>query len=204
MKTTLIILFLTVSILFGFNYTLNGVNASDSMVSVGGNGSSWDSFNPQNVEIKAGESVTWRSPMKVSEPHTVTFIMDKDYFPPPATPVRISNLTELKSLLPNPNIEPLVVTDQNGTTAVIVDNARHYIPTAIDSTGNNVTNLPINGKYSLDGAEKFVSSGWMWPKGLEPAGLPPINNFTVTFEKPGTYDYLCVVHPWMNGVVTVQ
>ncbi len=204
MKTTLMILFLTVSILFGFNYTLNDVNASDSMVSVGGNGSSWDSFNPQNVEIKAGESVTWRNPMMVSEPHTVTFIMDKDYFPPPATPVGISNLTELKSLLPNPNIEPLVVSDQNGTTAVIVDNARHYIPTAIDSTGNNVTNLSINGKYSLDGAEKFVGSGWMWPKGLEPAGLPPINNFTVTFEKPGTYDYLCVVHPWMNGVVTVQ
>jgi plastocyanin len=56
----------------------------------------------------------------------------------------------------------------------------------------------------LDGAEKFVSSGWMWPKGLEPAGLPPINNFTVTFEKPGTYEYLCVVHPWMNGVATVK
>jgi len=204
MKITLTILFLTVSILFGFNYSLNGVNASDSMVSVGGNGSSWDSINPQNIEIKAGESVTWRNPMMVSEPHTVTFIMDKDYFPPPATPVRISNLTELKSLLPNPNIEPLVVTDQNGTTAVIVDNARHYNPTAIDSTGNNVTNLAINGKYSLDGAEKFVSSGWMWPKGLAPAGLPPINNFTVTFEKPGTYEYLCVVHPWMNGVVTVK
>jgi len=58
MKITLIILFLTVSILFGFNYSLNGVNASDSMVSVGGNGSSWDSINPQNIEIKAGESVT--------------------------------------------------------------------------------------------------------------------------------------------------
>lgn len=35
MKITLIILFLTVAILFGFNYTMNGMNASDSMVSVG-------------------------------------------------------------------------------------------------------------------------------------------------------------------------
>ena len=68
-------------------------------------------FTPQNVEIKVGESVTWRNPMTVSEPHTVTFIIDKDYFPPPATPFRISNLTELKSLLPNPNIEPLVGPD---------------------------------------------------------------------------------------------
>jgi hypothetical protein len=57
-----------------------------------------------------------------------------------------------------------------------------YNPTAIDSTGNNVTNLAINGKYSLDGAEKFVSSGWIWPKGLAPVGLPPINNFTVILK----------------------
>jgi len=35
MKTTLMILFLTVSILFGFNYTLNDVNASDSMSLLG-------------------------------------------------------------------------------------------------------------------------------------------------------------------------
>jgi hypothetical protein len=28
------------------------------------------------------------------------------------------------------------------------------------------------------------------------------NTFTVTFEKPGTYDYLCVLHPWMTGNVS--
>lgn len=204
MKFVLAIMSLTIAILFGFNYSLNNVAASDSMVSVGGNGSLWDSFTPQNVEIKAGESVTWHNPMVVSEPHTVTFMKDQNYFPPPATPFSISNLTELKSLLPDPNIEPLIVSSQNGTKAVIVDNARHYNPVAIDSTGNNVTYLAINGKYSMTGAEKFVSSGWMWPKGMAPPGLPPISNFTVTFEKPGTYDYLCVVHPWMTGVVTVK
>lgn len=35
MKIILMILFLTVATLFGFNYSLNGVNGSDSMVSVG-------------------------------------------------------------------------------------------------------------------------------------------------------------------------
>lgn len=204
MKITLMVLFLTVSILFGFNYSLSSVYASDSMVSVGGNGTLWDSFTPQNVEIKVGESVTWHNPMIVAEPHTVTFIKDQNYFPPPATPFSISNLTELKSLLPNPNIEPLTVPSQNGTRAVIVDNARHYNPVAIDSTGNNVTYLAINDKHSITGTEKFVSSGWMWPEGLAPQGLPPISNFTVTFEKPGTYDYLCVIHPWMSGIVTVN
>ena len=204
MKIVLVILSLTIAILSGFNYSLNDVAASDSMVSVGGNGSLWDSFTPQDVEIKAGESVTWRNPMIVSEPHTVTFIMDKDYYPPPATPFSISNLTELKSLLPNPNIEPLVVPDQNGTTAVIVDNARQYSPVTIDSTGNNVTYLPINTEYSMDGTEKFVNSGWMWPEGLAPPGAAPISSFAVTFEKLGTYNYICAIHPWMTGTVTVK
>ena len=205
MKITIAILSLTIAIiLFGFNCSLDDAAASDSMVSVGGNGSLWSSFTPQNVEIKVGESVTWRNPMTVSEPHTVTFIIDKDYFPPPATPFRISNLTELKSLLPNPNIEPLVVPDQNGTTVVIVDNARQFSPVAIDSTGKNVTYLPINAKYSMDGTEKFVNSGWMWHEGLAPPGVAPISSFAVTFEKAGTYNYICTIHPWMTGKVTVN
>ncbi len=27
---------------------------------------------------------------------------------------------------------------------------------------------------------------------------------TVTFDKPGTYDYICLLHPFMNGSVTVE
>ena len=204
MKITLMLLFVTVAILSGFIYSLNDVYASDAMVTAGGNGTSWDSFTPKNVEIKVGESVTWHNPMIVAEPHTVTFLNDKNYFPPPAAPFSISNSTDLKSVLPSPNIEPLIVSSQNGTRAVIIDNARHYNPLTIDSTGNNATYLPINGKYSMTGDEKFVSSGWIWPEGMTPPGLPPISNFTVTFEKPGSYDYICIVHPWMSGVVTVK
>ena len=203
MKFTLMILFLTVAILSGFNYSLNGVNASDSIVSVGGNGTLWDSFTPKNVEIKVGESVTWHNPMVVAEPHTVTLIKDQNYYAPPATPFSIANMTDLKSLQPSPNIEPLVV-DQNGTRAVIVDNARQYSPVAIDSTGNNVTYLPVNAEYSMDGNEKYVNSGWMWPEGLAPPGIAPISSFAVTFEKSGSYNYICSIHPWMTGIVTVN
>ncbi len=204
MKIILDIIFLITAILAGFNYFLNNVNASDSVVSVGGNGSSWDAFTPQNVEIKVGESVKWHNYMVVPEPHTVSFLKDPNYFPPPAIPFSISNLTELKPVLPIPNMEPLIVSGQNGTSVVIVDNARHYIPVAIDSTGKNVTYLAVNGNHSMAGTERFVNSGLMWPEGMSPPGLPPINNFTVTFEKPGTYNYLCLLHPWMNGAVTVK
>jgi plastocyanin len=33
---------------------------------------------------------------------------------------------------------------------------------------------------------------------------PPLTTFTVTFEKPGIYDHVCTVHPWMTGTVTVK
>jgi plastocyanin len=191
------------TILAASSYILNNANAFDSMVSLGGNGSSWDAITPKNIEIKVGESVTWHNPMIVPEPHTVAFLGDPNYFPPPATPFSISNISELISVLPVPNMEPLIVANESGANAVVIDNARHYTPVAIDSTGNNVTYLEINENYSMTGTEKFVNSGWIWPEGMAPPGLPPINSFTVTFGKPGTYDYLCVIHPWMNGVVTV-
>lgn len=202
MKITSVVI-ITTAFLFGFSFITNYVVATDSKVSVGGNGSLWDSFTPQNVEIKSGESVTWRNPMVVSEPHTVSFILDPEYFAPPVAPFSISDSAELKSLLPNPNIDPNMVDHQNGTRTVIVDNARQSNPVIIDD-GNNSTYLPINSDYSMDGSEKYINSGWMWPEELAPPGASPISNFTVLFEKPGTYNYICSIHPWMTGSVIVQ
>ena len=43
----------------------------------GGNSTSpLTSFVPQNIEIQAGESVTWNNPTPVAEPHSVTFMKD--------------------------------------------------------------------------------------------------------------------------------
>ena len=193
-----------IAIVFAITCVPFVVHASNSvMVDVGGNGSSWSSFTPQSVEIKAGDSVTWRNPMTVSEPHTVTFLKDQSFYPPPAVPMPITfNSTDLKAD-PDANIDPLII-NQNGTKSVIVDNARHYNPVSVDSSGHNTTYLPLNANYTLTGTEKFVSSGWMWPEGLAPQGAPPIKSFSVTFENAGKYDYLCVVHPWMTGTVIVN
>jgi plastocyanin len=44
----------------------------------------------------------------------------------------------------------------------------------------------------------------MLPEGQAgPEAPPPNSKFTITFDNPGTYDYVCLFHPWMTGSVKV-
>ena len=42
------------------------------------------------------------------------------------------------------------------------------------------------------------------PPGFDTGILKTGDEDTVTFEDPGTYEYVCVLHPFMNGTVTVE
>jgi plastocyanin len=164
-------------------------------------------FVPQNVSISAGETVTWVNPTVVAEPHTVSFLKQQDYFAAIESPYLIPHDTELTPANPNErNTEPFIIPGQNDTTTtntIVAANKRASLPVVIDSQ-NNVTYLPLNANYTMTGDELYVNSGWMWPENAIPPGLPPITSFSVTFENPGTYDYICVIHPWMTGRVIVQ
>jgi plastocyanin len=163
-------------------------------------------FIPKRVEIKAGESIIWDNPTAVAEPHSVTFIKEGKDFAEFVAPFHVPNSTEFESPDPNSNAQELIAPPQPGETmkTVIGINARAFMPVVIDSTGKNVTFLPINSGYRTDGTESYVNSGWLWPEGQAPEGSPPVSNFTVTFGKSGTYPYICNVHPWMTGIVEVS
>ena len=171
-------------------------------------------FSPQLVEIKAGQSITWYNPTPVPEPHTVTFVLNnndnKSYAADLIAPFTIStttNSTQIMPLIPNSNSEPLMTPDNN---AIIAINKRAYNPVVVieDSTttggGNNVTYMKQNANYSMSGTEDYVNSGWLLPKGQENVYPGSGNTFTMTFQKPGTYDYLCIIHPYMTGRVIVK
>jgi plastocyanin len=160
-------------------------------------------FIPQRAEIKVGEHVTWINPTLVGEPHTVTFLTDKNYFADFGAPVAVANNTRLTPVIPGSNTEPMMMSGQNGTAILVTVNKRAVAPTVIDAQGNT-TYLPPGMPIKIDGTERYVNSGWIWPSGQVPPGFAPIDRFTVTFSKAGTYDYLCIVHPWMTGEVVVK
>ncbi len=47
-------------------------------------------------------------------------------------------------------------------------------------------------------------SEWFLPKGQEQEYPDSGNTFTVTFEKPGMHNYICILYPWMAGSVLVK
>ena len=171
----------------------------------GGNASiSFSRFLPEDLQINVGESVTWYNPTEVSEPHTVTFVMDSKYMTDILAPFAVSNSTQFIPLPPGANSEAVAMPNgTNGTNVIAALDARGFYPVVIDST-DNVTYLNPNALYAIDGTEKYINSGVLLPAGQIPPGIPPITTFTATFKKAGTYDYICIFHPWMTGRIIVK
>jgi plastocyanin len=186
---------------------VNVVNAIESsMVTVhagGGNSTSpLTAFTPQRIQINAGQSVTWDNPSVVGEPHTVTFVLDNKTATDIVSPFGVPNSTQFSSNPPGSNNEPLKAPGPGNV--VIAVNARSYIPTVIDSQGNVKHLPPPAAEYTVIGSEKYVNSGWLLPKGQQQGFPGSSTTFTVTFQKAGTYNYLCELHPWMHGSVLVK
>jgi plastocyanin len=159
-------------------------------------------FVPQLIQVGVGQSVTWDNPSTVGEPHTVTFVLDNKTATGIVSPFSVPSSTQFVAIPPNSNNEPLKVPGQNNV--VIAVNARSYIPTVIDSQGSVKHFAPPISSYTTMGTEKYVNSGWLLPKGQQQDYPGSSTSFTVTFQKPGTYKYICGIHPWMSGLVIVK
>ena len=162
-----------------------------------------DQFFPKKTEIKVGQNITWYNPTLVAEPHTVTFVLDNKSMTGVVAPFSFPNSTQFVPLNHSLNSQPTLVPSKDGINAVVGLNARAFKPVAIDSK-DNVKVMSPNSHYTMTGGEKYVNSGWLIPKGLEQSFPGSANTFTVIFEKAGTYNYACLIHPWMKGAVIVK
>ena len=190
--------------------TITNVTASVSganVVKVGGGNATapLTSFTPQQMEIKVGQSVMWYNPTLVGEPHTVSFVLDNKSNTNFAIPFAVPSSTKFMVLPPGSNGQPTVGgPPMNGVNTIIGINGRVYNPVSVDSSGN-VKAMSQNANYTMAGSEKLdVNSGLLLPKGKGQEFPGSSNTFTVTFQKAGTYNYLCIVHPWMVGKVVVK
>ena len=179
--------------------------SSSVKVQAGGGNSTlpYTIFNPQSVQVKQGQSVMWYNPSKVGEPHTVTFALDNKTKPDLSATFAVRNSSSFKPMPPNSTSEPVIIPNsQNPSMSMILgSNAIASNPVVIASAGN-VTHLSHNAAYSVKGNEKLVNSGLLLPKGMGPPNGSTA--FTLTFERAGTYNYYCIMHPWQKGKVIVQ
>jgi plastocyanin len=179
--------------------------SSSVKVQAGGGNSTlpYTIFNPQSVQVKQGQSVMWYNPSKVGEPHTVTFALDNKTKPDLSATFAVRNSSSFMPMPPNSTSEPVIIPNsQNPSMSMILgSNAIASNPVVIASAGN-VTHLSHNAPYSVKGNEKLVNSGLLFPKGMGPPNGSTA--FTLTFERVGTYNYYCILHPWQKGKVVVQ
>ena len=183
----------------------NSTTPSSSISVHAGGGTSTDMlavFVPPLIQVGVGQSITWDNPSAVAEPHTVTFVLDNKTATDIVSPFAVPNSTQFTSVPAGSNSQPLRPPGQSNV--VIAVNARSYIPTVIDSQGSVKQFAPPNAAYTMTGNEKYVNSGWLVPKGQEQVFPGASTSFTVTFQKAGTYHYICQLHPWMHGSVIVK
>ena len=163
-------------------------------------------YNPQQIQVKVGSKVVWTTPSNAPvEPHTVTFVLNSKTMTGPDTPFAVPSSTKFMPLPPGSNSEPNIVpgSTKNGMNTVIVNNGRYYNAVTIDSSGRIIKTSP-NASFTMTGNEQYVNSGWLVPKTGQKDFPGSSSTFAVTFQKAGTYNYLCELHPWMVGSVVVK
>jgi plastocyanin len=191
-------------------------------------------FDPAIVEINTGESVTWYSPTEFNELHTVTFVQNPSLMSDIILPFSIEDTSDLKVLPPFNVGEPITMEMPNGTAIVALNKVAWTpsVTDSTGTSVQYLNGSTI--EYTMNGTEGIINSGLIQqpfpeetttvsnttevppggnttvmeeiPEEGPPVGppFPFVNEFTMTFEEPGTYDYFCALHPWMFGQVVVS
>ncbi len=139
---------------------------------------SLEAFLPSTLQIREGDTVTWQWDGWGREPHTVTFLGGEPH--------------------PGEIFEPVF---QRQGPPLIVANERFAapsrIPAGILSTSYDGVGF-LNSGLAGAGASLFSTD---LPPGLAAAGTRQW--WSVNFTKAGTYPYVCLLHPGMQGLIDV-
>jgi plastocyanin len=188
---------------------------SDVFTGGGNSNNPINEFDPINKEIYVTETIKWSNPTAGQPyPHTVTFIGNESS---PLLKSKISNVTKsfqsnnLQSLISNLIKLNNSTLNENENRNLSFDARSLVFPSVINSSDRVVSYLNPNGHdffkgavYNFTGDTTYLNSGLIWAGGVIPDGFPKMNSLIVTFMKPGTYHYQCLIHPEMRGTITVK
>jgi plastocyanin len=82
-----------------------------------------------------------------------------------------------------------------------VINSSDPVISYINTTGHELFKGTV---HNFTGDTTYLNSGLIWAGGVIPDGFPKVNSFIVTFMKPGTYHYQCLIYPEMRETITVK
>ncbi|MFL6379395.1 MAG: hypothetical protein ACJ72R_18335, partial [Nitrososphaeraceae archaeon] len=105
------------------NSSNNNTTATTTSIKVhAGGGNTTDMlavFVPQQIQVSAGQSITWDNPSPVAEPHTVTFVLDNKTATEIVSPFAVPNSTQFTSVPTDSNSQPLRPPGQNNVVIAI-------------------------------------------------------------------------------------
>jgi plastocyanin len=129
-------------------------------------------YDPQTVEINAGESVTWFTPAELPDIHTVTFVQDpsivSDILLPFAVPAG-GGATDFELLPPFNSGEPLIIPTPDGREAIVALNKHAWYPAVVDANNQTTYLEGTDIQATLNGTVKVLNSGIILPP-MPPAG----------------------------------
>ena len=99
------------------------------------------------------------------------------------------------------NNEPILILGEGGINIAV--KVKTFNPVATDSE-DIVQFMNPNASYFMSGNGKFVNSRQVLIERLEEEYPNAGNTFTVTFENPGTYNYVYILYPWLTGSVVAE
>jgi plastocyanin len=136
-------------------------------------------YNPQTVEINAGESVTWSTPAEFPDIHTVTFVQDPNLRSDLILPFVPTAPTDFELLPPFNAGEPILIPTPDGREAIVAANKDVFYPTVLDAN-NETTYLEGTAiQATLNSTVKALNSGIILPPmpptggGAEPSSTEP-------------------------------
>lgn len=139
-------------------------------------------FFPQNVRVRVGDTVVWK--LGGDEEHTVSFVAG-------TTPVGRAEPTGAG--LPGQLIPFPIAPVPEGPPGLTMLNPEQIFPTRAPGASTEA--------YAGPGA--FVNSGRLGREPLVP-GTPLNDSFSLVFDAPGIFPYMCLIHAPRNMFGTVE